>query len=144
MQPTRQTLLFPLLFCDAALEYLITNSVKMYICDREPKTYGEVVDRALAVIDIKEADIFTGPLDYYGSGEEVLGRMLVVLAVDGIGSKDGGISHVALTGVNGLLFVVRCESGGEILENMSLIVKDWCIVIEYAEGDCTIPEGYID
>lgn len=127
---------------DAALEHIIQNADKLYVCSQEPTTYTEAVDFALAEIDVSTST-FMGPLDYYGTGEEVLGRLAVVTVVNGTGSKGGSASCVALTGGDELLCVVTCNPVGVIID-VALAVRDWCLVVEYGEGDCVIPEGTLD
>lgn len=126
----------PVVF-DAALNQIIDNADRLYICSEEPITYANAVDFALAGINI-DAGSFTGPSDYYGTGSEVLGRIVIVTAVSGTGSREGSSSHIALTAGSDLLCVVSCNLEGVIVD-IPVAVKDWCIVIEYAEGNCEVP-----
>ena len=130
---------------DAALKWLIEHTTKLYICDIEPKTYNEAIDHALAEIAVNAGD-FMEPLDYYGDGDgdEVLSRIVIVTTVTGIGSKDGSPSHIALTSTDGLLLTTPCESESEVIADLPLTVRDWCVIAEYVEGDCEIPEGYLE
>lgn len=130
---------------DAAIELLISEARTLHVCRQEPTNYNEAVSSALAEISI-DTDAFMGPLDYYGEdeGDDVVGRIVVVTLVTGTGSADGVASHIALTGGSDLLCVVPCTAEDEVFEGAPLLIKDWCIVFEYAEGACVIPEEFLD
>jgi len=127
---------------DAALERIVQSAEVQYVCSHEPTAFSELADFALAGISI-DASNFMGPLD--GCVDcEVLSRMIVVLATTGVGNRDGTVSHVALASESELLFVVSGGSAEEITAGQPFVVRDWCIVAEYVEGGCEIPEGYLD
>ncbi len=92
------------LILDAALDYISTNAIEIYVCNAQPTTYAEA-SSTFALTDIEV------PTYQANADGDVSGRKLTVDAELGmdINTTDTA-THIALTSASVLIYVTTCTS----------------------------------
>ena len=110
---------------DAALDYISTNAIEIYVCTTQPTTYAEA-SSTYALTSV-EAPTFQA----VGAGD-VSGRKLAVDAeVDATITASGTALHVALCSASVLLYVTTCTSQA-LTSGGTVTIPTWDIELEDA------------
>jgi len=110
---------------DAALDYISTNAVEIYVCNAQPTTYAEASSTfALTSIEV--------PTFQANANGDVSGRKLAVDEEAGMSiTSTDTATHIALCSATVLLYVTTCTSQA-LTSGGTVTIPTWDIEVEDA------------